>query len=308
MWVVPLIGSEKRRSTGTVDWKWPCCITIGLIIILWLHPCRKCKNKMLLVASANDVKLDSDWFLNWIHSDQIRRNNKILLLSSWAQLDLITLNVFCLLFGVERRLRLINDWKKDVCLFLAVPLFDSFSPSIPVPLLFSTSLLSFLSVSQGWGRAALQLPSSEPGWHHRIAASSLGVPIHHPDHHRQHQQHHLRMHTHIYTSTHPYCMKIKEKRAPTGSAGLQASRKEGEGHREEEGRSCWGRQKPLTCALPTIHLNKPQYRQMWWVRLQATQGKQQHKKSRREKTPPLPPHRNFPRGEPHFLSLSHQLI
>lgn len=127
-----------------------------------------------------------------------------------------------------------------------------------------------------------------------ILYNCLRVPIHHPDHHRQHQQHHLRVHTHarahthmhMHASAHTYGRRIKEKRAPTASwkeRGRNAGREGG-----EDGQSCWGRQKPLTCALPTIHLNKPQHRQNWWVRLQATEGKQQHKKQEREEEPPHP--------------------
>lgn len=98
----------------------------------------------------------------------------------------------------------------------------------------------------------------------------LGVPIHHPDHHRRHQQHHLRMHTHLHKHIH---LLSEDKRGESphrfcGIASLKGKgrrtteRERGEEWRGEEGRSCWGRQKPLTCALPTIHLNKPQYRQI----------------------------------------------
>lgn len=171
------------------------------------------------------------------------------------------------------------------CLSLFFGLILSFYPFPSFPLFCFLHLpppLSFLSVSRGWGRSALQLPSSEPGWHHHIAASSLGVPIHHPDHHRQHQQHHLRMHTHTHRHTHLLQEDKREGRIASLKERGREPQRERVREREEEGRSCWGRQKPLTCALPTIHLNKPQYRQIWWVRLQATEGKQQHKKQERE--------------------------
>lgn len=133
------------------------------------------------------------------------------------------------------------------------------------PVLVHLSPLPSLSVSQGWGRAALQLPSSEPEWHHHIAASSLGVPIHHPDHHRQHQQHHLRMHTHTHKHIH-LLQEDKREESPHQFCRFARLKKGWRGPQRRG--SCWGRQKPLTCALPTIHLNKPRYRQIWWVRLQ----------------------------------------
>lgn len=244
-----------------------------------------------------------------------RQQNTVIVIFNTIRLNFCKL---CFLdVCVSKYWRFIHQFIKKMFLPLC-PTFDSLSfypcQSAPVPPSPPTKpLLFFVSDSQGWGHAALQLHSSEPGWHHHIAALSLAVPIHHPDHHRQHQQHHLRKHTckHIHLD----CEKIKETRAPHhrpsyGSfAGLLAYRKE---KRRDD--PAWVGKKPLTCTLPTIYLNKPQNRQIWWVRLQASQGKQQHNKQEKRKEPPLhmhthpPPHHSFPRGELHFLSVSHQLI
>lgn len=99
-----------------------------------------------------------DRSLNWIPSDRIRRHNTTLLLSSVAQSDLITVNAFVLVFLVMRgALILVNGYFSNCLSLFMTHSLSCFSTPVSSP------LLSFLSVSQGWGRAALQLPSSEPG-------------------------------------------------------------------------------------------------------------------------------------------------
>lgn len=161
-----------------------------------------------------------------------RQQNTVIVIFNTIRLNFCKL---CFLdVCVSKYRRFIHQSVKTMCLFLSLcPTFDSLSfyPYQSPPAHTHTKpLLFFVSDSQGWGHAALQLHSSEPGWHHHIAALSLAVPIHHPDHHRQHQQHHLPKHTckHIHLDRE----KIKETRAPPhlppyGSfAGLLAYRKE----------------------------------------------------------------------------------
>lgn len=135
--------------------------------------------------------------LRW--SGRLKRKNKTLLL-------------FCL-FMVLRGIKTFIEKMYCFCPFLFLPLFWLILCFLSVSTFarFSLYFLSFLSASQGWGHAALQLLSSEPGWHHHRAALSLGVHIHHPDHHWPHQHHHLRMHTSEHI---PYRKKIKDDPPP----------------------------------------------------------------------------------------------
>lgn len=89
-------------------------ITIGLIISLWLHPCRKCKNKTLLVASANDVNiLNNSWT-----QDIIRLNHSTNLLCVFG-VKKCWINVFSV--SVLDSFSLLNWYSPD---FLHLSLFS----------------------------------------------------------------------------------------------------------------------------------------------------------------------------------------
>lgn len=168
-------------------------------------------------------------------------------------------------------------------------------------------------------RAEVVLPSSSlprsQGWHHHTAASSLGVPIHHPDHHRQHQQHHLRMHTRTHRRTHrPQGDKKRREARPV----VQDCKPKGERERTTErrrdepagvGRNPWPVhfQQYISINHSTDKSDESDFR----LRRENNNMKRQE----REDPPYTPPHLPPPNallhiatsreGAPHFLPLSH---
>lgn len=143
-------------------------------------------------------------------SHQIRRNNETLFLWFWTLSLLLILKISFTFWDWEE----IHKWNpKEKCRTF-VPLVVSFPLPILSCLCFSP-LSSPTAVSEAWGRAALQLLSSQPVWHHRIAASSLeclfiiliiiiasisSIAC---------------VWDHIYTSTYTHCEKNKEERIPS---------------------------------------------------------------------------------------------
>lgn len=106
-------------------------ITIGLIIIVWLRPCRKCKNELLLVACANNAEICSVW------SDKTKtkkRDNTIV-----VTLKTITFNLLLICvdsFGYWDVLQT-HKAQHSLSLFLLPVLYvvtlPSFLPPLPSP-------------------------------------------------------------------------------------------------------------------------------------------------------------------------------
>ena len=205
-----------------------------------------------------------------------------------------------LFFGDERSFG-ISKW---TFFQLFVPLYDSFSLVLSSPSLPSSPFcLSH--------RAEVVLPSSSlprsQGWHHHTAASSLGVPIHHPDHHRQHQQHHLRMHTRTHRRVHrPRDDKKRREARPV----VQDCKPKGERERTTErrrdepagvGRNPWPVhfQQYISINHSTDKSDESDFR----LQRENNNIKRQEREDppHAPTTPPThtqrpPPHRNFPRG------------